>query len=575
MFFWCVFPASVSAKVWTAVYIHIYVNPEDMRALRERHKCVHAGHQQAGLVQVAALYMLSLIALAWMHHDPLLAFQQLHRLASDIVVPHRSSRQPIMGPMRVVHVSTGYVTLIMRKSIQLLQEHSLLDPGEPWVKAVGTVALRQVRNPDLSTSIYSQNCNWTAQSVMDRSFEGSLAPTAWKYSRTVGLPPMQGSWCTVPDGGYYLGLHLQNLANHEQCRARPPAEVSDCAKNLLESIMTEFGKAGWIDSLTSTVTISLTMFDFRHGLASVVAVVAEKQTTASWLITSRVSLAYPRECMLTVLTLVVVLVITVLDLLLLQHLRLVKRMLLMALDMVLVFTLLTRLVLHFAEARLLGAATGKFLAELSGQPRRSGADPFGRYAGIEPLARIEQRITALETVWILSLLVKLLALEWYVTRGFTSFILILRRALRKSYPLVFTIVVLVVVHASIFYRFFGGHLRKFEFFDDSLSAMVGYTVGTFNHQEFFATSFTWKALFLLSAFILFLLGSQYVLTLFLAAAEAMNEADESVQVEEGRSKDPTDKDDSDDEVFLRTVKEELERTLNNRARGSAATTSQA
>lgn len=539
---------------------------------REWHKCVLAGHLQTGLVLVAALYMLSLIALAWMHHDRLLAFQQLHRLASDIVVPDRSSRQPIMGPMRAVHVSTGYVTLIMRKSIQFLQEHSLLAQGEPWVKAVGTAALRQVRNPDPKTSIYSQNCNWTAQSVVDRGFEGSLAPAAWKHSRSVGLPPMQGSWCTVPDGGYYLGFHLQNLANHEQCRAKPPAEVSDCVKNLLESIMTEFGKAGWVDSLTSTVTISLTMFDYRHGLASVVTVVAEKQTTASWLITSRVSLAYPRECLLTVLAFVVVLVITVLDLLLSQHLRLVKRMLLMALDAVLVFTLLTRLFLHFNEARLLGAATEKFLGELSDQPRRSGADPFGKYSGIEPLARIEQKITALETVWMLSLLVKLLALEWYVTRGFTSFILILRRALRKSYPLVFTIVVLVVVHASIFYRFFGGHLRKFEFFDDSLSAMVGFTVGTFNHQQFFATSFAWKALFLLSAFILFLLGSQYVLTLFLVAAEAMNETEESVQVE-GESKDSTDKDDSDDEVFLRIVKEELERTLTNGIR-SASTTSQ-
>lgn len=527
------------------------------------------------VVLAAALYVLAVLALGWVGRDTLGGFQQLHRLSTGVVLEDRHFRQPVMGPLRVVHASGRYVTHVMRQAAQFLQDHNLQEAGEPWVKAVGVLALRQVRNPDAKTSIYRQGCNWTAQDTAHRGFESSLAPPAWRHTWSAGLPPMQGGWCTVPDGGYYLGLRLHDLASHEQCRAASPPRVGDCVRHLVQAIMDELEHDGWVDALTCTVTVSLTMFDFRHGLAGVVAVVAERQTTASWLVTSRVSLTYSRGHLLPLLALVAVILTTALDLFFSRHLRLVKRALLLAVDTVLLLTVLTLLIMHFTKAKLLGAATQKFLEEIKGQPRQSNTAPFGNYEGIEPLARTEQIITTLETVWTLGLLVKILSLEWYVTRGFTSFILILRRALRKSYSLVFTIVLLVVVHAAAFYRFFGGRMREFEFLDDSFSAMVGYTVGNFDHESFFATSLTWKALFLVSAFMLFVLGSQYVLTLFLAAAENMNEMSDSVQGEEGRSEDPKEEEDSDDELFLRIVKEELERTLTSKTRGSNSTRNEA
>lgn len=542
--------------------------------LKQCHKALQQHHHQLQLVLVSALYVLTLFALSSIPEQTLDAFHQLHHLATCIAVSSPSMRLPILGPLRIEHADAQNITGIMSRAIKFLQDHSLMNDGEPWVKAVGTVALRQVRNPNLQTSIYSQYCNWTAQDVKDREINQSIVPPAWKHSPSVGLPPMQASWCTVPDGGYYLGLRLEDIANHELCENVPIDEVNKCVNELLSSIMEEFDSAGWIDYLTSTVTISLTMFDFRHGLACIFTVVGEKLTITSWNVNVRIFLVYPREYKLTVWTLMVLLLITGLDLLCSQCIRLKKRILLVIIDVMLLLIIWVRLAMHFSEARLLRSATIKFLGEVRNQPRRSDVDPYGFYEGIEPLGKVEQRISTLETMWMLGVLLKVLSLEWYGTRGATFFILIFRRALRKSFSLVFTIAILIVVHALAFYRFLGKHLVEFEFFDNAFSTMVGYTVGIFKHEVFFLKSFTWKVLFLLSAFTLFLLGSQYVLTIFLSTIEAMNEISD-VEVKEGKSDVSDDGEDLDDKIFLRIVKEELERALANRGQATASTTSSA
>lgn len=527
---------------------------EQCRMTVQRH------HHQLQLLLVAALYVLTLFAMSSIPEQTLSAFHQLHHLATCIVLSVPSPRLPILGPLRMEHVSVKNLNGIMSRTVKFLQDHSLMDAGEPWVKAVGTVAFRQVRNPNLQTSIYSQNCNWLIQDAKDREMNQSLVPPAWKHSRSVGLPPMPGSWCTVPDGGYYLGLRLEEIANHELCEKVPINQVSKCVSKLLSSIIKEFRVAGWIDYLTSTVTISLTMFDFRHGLACILTVVGEKLAITSWNINSRIFLVYPRSYSLTILTLIVLLIITVLDVFCSQCIRLKKRILLVIIDVVMLLTILVRLALHFSEAELLRSATSKFLDEIRNQPRRSNEEVYGAYEGIGPLGKLEQRISTLETVWMFTVLLKVLSLEWYGTRGITSFILVFRRAIGKAYSLFFTIAILIVVHALAFYRILGEHSIRFEFFDNAFSSMVGYTVGIFNHEDFFLTSFTWKVLFLFSAFTLFLLGSQYVLTLFLSTIEAMDEMSD-VEAREDKSGVSDDGEHRDDKIFLRIVKEELERAL--------------
>ena len=512
---------------------------------------------------MSALYILTLLALSSIPEQTLNAFHQLHHLATCIVVSSPSVRLPILGALRIEHVDAQNFVGIMTRTMKLLQDHSLMDAGEPWVKAVGTMALRQVRNLNLQGSIYSQYCNWTAQDVKDREINQSIVPPAWKHSPSVGLPPMQASWCTVPDGGYYLGLRLQNIANHEQCSSVPIEQVSECVNELLSSIMEEFDSSGWIDILTSTVTISLTMFDFRHGLVCVFTVVGEKLTTTSWNVNVRIFLVYPRQYKVTAVTLVVLLLITGLDLFWSECIRLKKRILLVSLDVVMLVIISLRLAVHSSEARLLRSATSKFLNEIHNQPKRSNVDPYGLYEGIESLGKVELTITILETVWMVCVLVKVLSLEWYGTRGNTFFILIFRRTLSKSFSLLFTVAILVVVYALAFQRLFGSHLVEFEFLDNTFSTMMGYTVGIFKHELFFLKSFTWKVVFLFSAFTLLLLGSQYILALFLSTIEAMNEMSE-VEAKETGSGVSDDKEDLDDNIFLRIVKEELERVVATR-----------
>lgn len=92
----------------------------------------------------------------------------------------------------------------------------------------------------------------------------------------------------------------------------------------------------------------------------------------------------------------------------------------------------------------------------------------------------------------------------------------------------------------------------------TLSAVEGFTVGTFNHRELFATSFLWKALFLLSALLSFLRGHN---TFLHCSWLPPRPSRPTVLVEEGRQEDDLpDQEYPDDEVFLKLVKEELEMT---------------
>ncbi|MPC45517.1 hypothetical protein E2C01_039217 [Portunus trituberculatus] len=543
-----------------------------IKALKKCQAVTLRHHHHLQLVLMSGLYVLTLLALASLPNQTLDAFHQLHHLATCIGVASPSTRLPILGPLRIEHVDAQTIHDIIERTMKFLQDHSLLEAGEPWVKAVGMVAFRQVRNPNLYTSIYSQHCNWTAQDVKDRQINASLVPPAWKYSPTTGLPPMPASWCTVPDGGYYLGLRLRDMASHKLCSAVPIAQVNQCINEMFSLIKEEFDNSGWIDQLTSTITISLTMFDFRHGLTCILTVVGEKLTTSSWNVNLHFSLVYPRGCTLMVWTLVVLVLITALDVFCAQCIRLKKRMLLVALDVVILLVISMRLATHLLEARLLHSTTTKFVDEIRNQPRRSDTEPYGLYEGIEPLVRVEHRINTLETLWMLAVLLKVLSLEWYGTRDATIFFLMFRRALKKSYSALFTIALITVVHALAFHRFFGNQLIEFEFFDNTFSTVAGYAVGIFKHEMFFLKNSSWKVLFLISAFTLVILGSEYVITLFLSTFEAMTEVSEA-EANEERSRGFDDGEELDDKMFLRIVKEELERVLADGGLASAVTPS--
>lgn len=518
-------------------------------------------HHHVQLALASCLYVLTLLALCSLPEHTLDAFHQLHRLATCIAVASPSERLPILGPLRIEHADAQTIHGIVERTFKFLQDHSLQEAGEPWVKAVGTVALRQVRSPDLHTSAYAgQHCNWTAQDTEDRGMHASLVPPAWKHSPVAGLPIMQASWCPVPDGGYYLGLRLRDMASHELCDAVPAAQLSQCVNELLSLIKEELDNGGWIDHLSSTVTLALTLFDFRHGLACSLAVVGEKPTATRWNVSLRLTLVYPRGWGLMAGTLVVLVLVTVCDVLCAQCIRLRKRMVVAALDAAILLAISLRLAAHVSEARLLQSATDKFLKEINKQPRRSDAEPYGLHEDLEALVQVESRISTLETLWMLAVLLKLLSLEWYGTRDATIFFLMLRRALRKSYCALLTIALIIVVHALAFYRFFGTHLTEFEFFDSAFSTVAGYAVGILNHEVFFLKNSTWKVLFLISTFTLVVLGSEYVVTLFLSTFEALTEVSDA-EAREGSSEGFHGGEELDDKIFLRIVKEELEMVL--------------
>lgn len=297
-------------------------------------------------------------------------------------------------------------------------------------------------------------------------------------------------------------------------------EEQDCVQGYLKMAFRELKKGGWIDSFTRVVTLSMTLFDLEHDLMCSVGIVWENLVLDRWWVIPEITPITPRGFGFQAATLLLVITCLVLKLLSANELHLQKLLWVLFIDLLMIITLLVHLNTYTQQSILLRDTKEKFLKD---SPTNSSD---GSYEGIEDLAQIQLRYYWLEITWTLSLILKVLFLDWYGCSRLTRIMRALQDGLRKhAYFLVLILIVLLFLSGVMSLQF-GERIKWYSSLWQAFGTSVLMPLAYFDHEQFKeAGGITGQVTFMFLTLVLFVFVTQFIVSLFLSAMDVLSKPD--------------------------------------------------
>lgn len=517
-------------------------------------------HSHLALLLCLGLLATTVLALASGVHDPR-ALKELRLTASDLLREEvRAKSSELLDPEEMIAREVSDIEAFLYRVMTYIIS-SVDKTGESWVKVVDVVRLRQVRVSSEDHNLYSLPCDWSQQDVRPRPFPENILLTmsAWNYTSQTGLPQMRGRYCYIPEDGYYLDLYTPSLfSSHPFCQDMGGSE-RDCAVEFLHRTFLELEEGHWLDDLTRTVTLSLTLFDFRAQLMCIVNVMWENLALSSWWLTPDIVPIAPRGAMtFHVLVFILVIAFIILDLMSAQHHRNCKTACNLTIDVVLFITLAVHLNTHAQASDLVDEANSKFLHEYTNKSEMSNV----KYVGIERLVKLQHRFAVLETIWAMGALLKGFSLDWYGLRTFTRIVVALRNTFANLFSFLILIILLQFFLAGVMYLQFGTHIDRYSTLAQSFSSVARITLGDYDYNEFVSAGVEGQVVFILLTSMLFILLTQYLLSIFFSAVEMMRDQEDEDEKSERSApprlmQDEKTLQDPERKVFMQILREEL------------------